>query len=372
MLNNKLNQISISGYKSIKKLDLELAPINVLIGANGSGKSNFLSFFKLLRWMIQSPGKLKIFVGRSGGASSLLFQGPKQTTQLEAELCYETESGKNDYAFTLGYAPSKDEFIFLEEKYRFSRNTFDSYADWKRLESGHKEAELLAEVALGDPTARTIQKLIQRTAVHQFHDTSETARIRQKWDKDDNRYLREDGANLAPFLLRLKENEPLYYKRIVDAITVVAPFFGDFELEPLYNSVLLQWTEKDSDFLFSSHQASDGMLRAMALITLLLQPPKQLPDVLILDEPELGLHPYVINIIGGLIQSVSHHTQVILATQSTLLVNCFEPEDVIVVERRNRQSYFSRLNPLEFQEWLEEYSLSELWEKNVLGGKPSR
>lgn len=370
MPKNNLRKISIAGYKSIKNLELELAPINVFIGANGSGKSNFLSFFQMLQAMMQAPGKLKVFVGRSGGASSLLFESPKHSPQIAAELSYQTESGQQDYAFTLGYAPGKDDFIFLEEKYRSFSSTVNENANWHYLEEGHKEAELLEEAARGNPTAKTFKRLLKSCFVYHFHDTSETARIRQKWDKDDNRYLHEDGANLAPFLLRLKNHEPLYYKRIVETITLVVPFFGDFELEPLYNSVLLQWTEKESDCLFSSHQASDGMLRAIALITLLLQPPEQLPDILILDEPELGLHPYAIDIIGDLINSVSHHTQVILATQSTLLINYFDPENIIVVERRNRQSYFARLTPSEFQEWLTEYSLSELWEKNVIGGTP--
>ena len=135
-------------------------------------------------------------------------------------------------------------------------------------------------------------------------------------------------------------------------------FFADFVLEPINNKVILQWRERNTDLVFSSHQASDGTLRTMALIALLLQPQNQLPDVLILDEPELGLHPYAINIIGGLINSVSIHSQVIVATQSTLLIDCFEPKDIIVAERKGRQSYFSRLDCSNLEDWLEEYSLS--------------
>ncbi|MFN7354681.1 MAG: AAA family ATPase, partial [Pseudanabaena sp.] len=152
----------------------------------------------------------------------------------------------------------------------------------------------------------------------------------------------------------------------------IVPFFADFMFAPMRNTVLLQWQEIGSDLVFSPHQASDGTLRAMALVTLLLQPPDSLPNILILDEPELGLHPYAINIIGGLINSVSNRCQVILATQSPLLVDCFEPEDIIVVERNDRESYFKRLDSSSLTDWLEEYSLSELWNKNVIGGRPSR
>lgn len=366
-----LQKIKIQGYKSIRDMELELAPINILIGANGSGKSNLISFFKLLRWMLQTPGQLQVFVGKSGGANALLFDGASVTPQMEAELHFQTEAGRNDYFFKLFHAAS-DTFIFAEEKYRFSRTTFNGLADWTSLDAGQREAKIIDNANSSNSTAKTIFKLMQSCAVYQFHNTSETARIRQRWNIDDNRYLREDGANLAPFLLRLKETEPIYYRRIVDTLNLIAPFFADFVLEPVSNAVILQWRERGTDLIFSSAQASDGTLRTMALVTLLLQPQRDLPDVLILDEPELGLHPYAINIIGGLINSVSLYSQVILATQSTLLIDLFTPEDIIVVERKNRQSYFYRQETETLEDWLEEYSLSELWNKNIIGGRPSR
>jgi len=365
-----LTNLKIKGYKSIRDIELELAPRNILIGANGVGKSNLISFFKLLRWMLQTPGQLQVFLGKSGGANALLFDGASVTPQMESELLFETDAGRNDYFFKLFHAAS-DTFIFAEEKYRFSRTTFNGLADWISLDAGQREAKLIDSANSGNSTAKTIFKLMQSCAVYQFHNTSETARIRQRWNIDDNRYLREDGANLAPFLLRLKETEPIYYKIIVDTLNQIAPFFADFVLEPVNNAVILQWRERGTDLTFSADQASDGTLRTMALVTLLLQPQHDLPDVLILDEPELGLHPYAINIIGGLINSISLHSQVILATQSTLLIDCFEPEDIIVVERKNRQSYFYRQKTETLENWLEEYSLSELWNKNIIGGRPS-
>ncbi|MCF3608104.1 AAA family ATPase [Planktothrix agardhii 1033] len=368
-----LKKIKIKGYKSIQSLELELNKINILIGANGAGKSNLISFFKLLSWMIQSQGKLQFFIGQSGGANSLLFDGVAITPQLEAELNFKTDSGQNDYYFRLFHAAS-DTLIFGEEKYRFSSSRFRSVADWISLDSGHKEAKIIdlfnQGINQGNSTARILVPLLQNCKVYQFHNTSDTARIRQRWGIEDNRYLREDGANLASVLLRLKETEPKHYRIIVDTLTQITPFFDDFVLEPVVDKVILQWTEKNTDIIFSSHQISDGTLRTMALVTLLLQPISDLPDVLILDEPELGLHPYAINIIAGLIQSISHEVQVILATQSTFLIDCFAPEDIIVVDRKQRASEFNRLDPEPLEDWLEEYSLSELWNKNVLGGRP--
>lgn len=367
-----LKNITIEGYKSIKKLELELTPLNILIGANGSGKSNFISFFKLLRWMMQSPGQLQTFIGMSGGANTFLFDGAAITPQFKAELSFTTESGQNDYFMRLFHAAS-DTLIFAEEKYRYSSFDIEGIASWTELDGGHRESEIVKVARLGeDKTAKTIFSLIQRCVVHQFNNTSETSRIRQRWDIEDNLYLKEDAANLAPFLFRLRENEPKSYLRIVETIRQITPFFADFVFEPVRDRVILQWKELGSDLIFSSHQASDGTLRTIALIALLLQPKHQLPDILIFDEPELGLHPYAINIIAGLMQSISQQTRIILATQSASLIDYFEPEDIIVVERHERKSLFYRKSYEELQDWLDDYSLSELWNKNVIGGRPSK
>jgi predicted ATPase len=216
-----------------------------------------------------------------------------------------------------------------------------------------------------------MRQLLRQCAVYHFHNTSETARIRQRWDKEDNHSLKEDGANLAPLLFRLRESAPKVYGRIVATIRQIAPFFADFVLEPTNGSLLLPWRERHTDMVFGSHQASDGTLRAMALIALLLQPADELPDVIILDEPELGLHPAAVETVAGLLKAVAVRRQVILATQSLALVDQFQPEDIIVVDRRDRASEFRRLTSEELREWAEDYSLGELWEKNVLGGRPS-
>jgi predicted ATPase len=229
---------------------------------------------------------------------------------------------------------------------------------------------LIDEAEGGNATARFIRGCLRRCIVYQFHNTSETARVRLGWSKDDNRYLKEDGANLAAVLLRLRDELAPYYRRIVENIRRLTPQFLDFELEPSNGKVLLQWRERDTDMVFGPHQASDGTLRIMALFTLLLQPPDSLPDVIIMDEPELGLHPYAIRTLAGLVKSVSKQTQVVLATQSANLLNCFDPEDIVVMERPERETTLRRLGEAELAEWLDRYSMAELWEKNVLGGTP--
>lgn len=370
-MRNRLQKLTLKGFKTIRTLqDFEPGPLTVLIGPNGAGKSNFISFFRLLAWTLASPGNLQVHVAELGGASVLLHDGPDVTHEIEARLTIMTGAGENQYAFRLVYAAG-DTLIYTDERYRFSRADYPGQAEWKGLDAGHRESKLVEKAGEGDQTARTILALLRKMIVYQFHNTSATARMRGKWDTEDNRWLKEDAANIAPFLYRLHNSDPKCYQRIVDTIRLVLPFFADFEFAPAYGRLLLSWREKSCDRVFNASQAADGMLRAMAIVTLLLQPEQDLPDVLILDEPELGLHPYAINVVGGLIRSVATNTQVVIATQSMPLVDCFKPEEIVVVERKERESAFHRLDASKLQEWLEDYSLSELWEKNVIGGRPS-
>lgn len=370
-MRQRLQKLTLNGFKSVRELaNFEPGPLTVLIGPNGAGKSNLISFFRLLSWTLAAPGNLQVHVGELGGASTLLHDGPAKTREIEADLSLITDAGENEYAFRLVYAAG-DSLIYADERFRFSRVGSRTLAPWTELDAGHRESKLIAKADEGDTTARTILGLLRKIIVYQFHDTSATARIRGKWDADDGRWLKEDAANLSPFLRRLRDNENRSYQRIVETIRLILPFFADFELEPEHRRLLLRWRERNSDREFNASQAADGMLRVMALVTLLLQPERDLPDVLILDEPELGLHPFALNVIGGLIRSISTETQVVVATQSMPLIDCFEPKDIVVVERNGRESEFRRLDGQALKEWLEDYSLSELWEKNVIGGRPS-
>ncbi len=379
-MRNRLRAISLRGFKTIHHLvSFEPRSLTALIGPNGAGKSNFISFFQMMNRALADESGLSNYVAGQGGASKLLYDGPATTPITGAIIELVTEDEKNyHYCFLLGYAAG-DTLFFFNEHHQHSSSDQDEPKDWAYIgvdewrpgerEHGRKSPFLLIHAEHDTPASVTRDSLRSIT-VYQFHNTSATARIRNKWRVYDNRFLKEDGGNIAPVLLRLKREDSGRYRRIVDNIHLILPFFSDFELEPDNGHVLLAWREQGSDQLFDVSQASDGMLRVIALVTLLLQPEERLPDVLILDEPELGLHPYAITVVGGLIQAVSTKIQVIVATQSMALVDCFEPEDIVVVERKGRKSIFRWLDAKALEEWLEEYSLSELWEKNVLGGRP--
>jgi predicted ATPase len=207
--------------------------------------------------------------------------------------------------------------------------------------------------------------------IFHFHDTSDTAKIKKTSNVHDNHVLREDAGNLASFLYLLQEKHPKSFKKIEMTIHSVAPFFEKFDLKPNNinpESIRLEWKEKDSDMYLNASHLSDGTLRFIALTTLLMQP--EPPSIIIIDEPELGLHPFAINKLAGLIQKVSAHSQVIISTQSVGLVDNFEPEDIIVVDRKEKQSVFERQNSENLQRWLENYTIGDLWLKNVIGGRP--
>ena len=273
-----IQKITIEGYKSIKEQTVELFPINILIGGNGIGKSNFISAFTLIHNLYER--NLQNYVLTKGGSDSLLYMGKKETDHL---------------------SPMKG-----------------------------------------------------------------------KCNMDDNVSLKNNGANIAAFLYYLKEKHPKHFTRIEKAVASVSPFFEGFCLMPnRLNEQLIQleWKQKGTvDTYFNAYQLSDGTLRFICLATLLLQP--DLPKTVIIDEPELGLHPVAVNKLAALIKKASREAQIIISTQSVNLVDNFEPEDIIVVDRKDNATVFNRLDSENLAHWLEDYSLGEIWEKNVIGGQP--
>jgi predicted ATPase len=368
-----LRRINLQGFKSIKAIDLELRPLNLLIGANGAGKSNLVSFFKMLNEMM--AGRLQQYIATSGRAQSLLHFGSKVTPQMEAKLEFEVDNGVDTYALRLFHAAG-DTLIFAEETLSFKQTGY-SWPKAVALGSGHPETRIGEQADKGDATAKVakvFRHLLNHCRVYHFHDTSPTARVRQYCYVGDNRWLMPDAGNLAALLYRLQnENDGSAYYPIITTIRLIAPFFDDFDLVPTgpnQRDIILNWREKASDQVFGPHQLSDGTLRAMCLITLLMQPEAQLPYLIIVDEPELGLHPYALNVVASLFKKASHHVQVLVSTQSISFLDNFDPEDVIVVNRDGTQSQFTRPDPTALEAWLEDYSLGEVWEKNVIGGGP--
>ena len=223
---------------------------------------------------------------------------------------------------------------------------------------------------INQTTARVIVNLLRDCAVYQFHDTSDSSKLKNKWDVSENNQLRSHGGNLAAVLYRLEQQDLRRYELICKQINRVLPGFDRFAIEVDYGRVMLRWKSKWSDKTFGAHITSDGSLRFFALATLLNLPPQMLPDVIFLDEPELGLHPSAISLLGGMIKSLSVQKQVIVATQSPLLVDSFDLDQIFVLDLMEGETKVSRPDEEGLKHWLEEYSTGEMWQKNVLGGRP--
>lgn len=366
---NQLDSMTIKGFKSIRSLEnLRLYNLNILLGANGAGKSSFVSYFRMLSEMVEL--RLQKWTALQGSADRIVSFGVKETSRIHSFVRF----GLNGYQFDL--EPTVDGgFVFASEKLYFNGPYYGE--KWISLGSGHQEAKLKEKFASSSKNSEAdyCYSSISSWKIFHFHDTSDTAGVKRVGDVQDYTYLRPDASNLAAFLYWMKGETPEVYEQIRKTVQLAIPFFDDFVLRPqtLKNGdeqIRLLWRQKDSDYTLWPSQLSDGSIRFICLVTALLQPDP--PSTIIIDEPELGLHPYAITLLGSLLRASSSRMQVIISTQSVPLVNEFSIDDLIIVERHQGDSVFRRLDETEFQEWMQSYSVGELWEKNILGGRPSK
>ncbi len=365
----ELDTITIKGFKSIASIEkLKLGAINVVIGPNGSGKSNFIGVFAFLHAIRE--GHLQEYVIKAGGAEKVLHFGSKVSKRIHLHISF--CEGVNQYELDL-MPTAADELVPQTEYVAFWNK--DKYPDGPNQQSVSrvgKEAGISAPK--GQPVAAYVRKHLDSWRLYHVHDTSTSSPMKKTADVNDNRYLRPDGSNIAAFLYYLREKHETAYSLIRRTVQRVAPFFDDFQLEPQKlnpDKILLEWKHKGSEAYFDASTLSDGTLRFIVLTTLFLQPEKYRPSVILVDEPELGLHPYAITMLASLIKQASVKTQVIISTQSPFLLDHFQPEDVLVADRVDGGTQFTRLESAKLSGWLEDYSLGQLWEKNEFGGRPT-
>ena len=358
MPSNALDYVTIQGFKSIASIEkLPLRPINIVIGANGSGKSNFIGVFEFLHEIRE--GRLRNYVTEAGGADKVLHFGSKITREIYFDVSFAEGQWK------LKLRPAADDLLY-------------EYEEEARLGERPREPDYVAktddEVARWDEARKRVLDRLLRWRIYHFTDTSSSSPMRKTAKVDDNRFLQPDGANLAAFLYLMREKHRDSYRLIIRTVQLAAPFFEDFRLDPTELNpeyIKLEWRHKKSDQIFGASSLSDGTLRFIALATLFLQPEQYRPSLILVDEPELGLHPYALGLLASLIRQASVTTQVIVSTQSSTLLDHFDPEDVLVADRVDGGTTLTRLESDRLKKWLEDYSLGQLWEKNELGGAPT-
>jgi predicted ATPase len=353
-----MDYIEINGYKSIKTARIELGSINILIGSNGSGKSNLISFFEFLNNLYNR--RLTEYVASKGGEEKLLHKGSSNTNEISFTI--EFQNGQNGYSATLQKA---DEGFIFSHEYLIYRG--DQGRD---IASFSTEAKIKTT---DNYRAKYVIGYLNSFRKYHFHDTGRNSSFNKvSHIQNDSYFLYEKGDNLAAFLYNIMQKNKLVYNRIVNTIQSIAPFFSDFYFQPNQEGYIrLQWQDKYSSTIYGVTDLSDGTIRFIALTTLFLQP--NLPTSIIIDEPELGLHPFAISKLAGMMQSIAARgVQVIAATQSSDLINHFEPHDIITVDQIGGESVFNRLNADDLSAWLDEYSVGDLWQRNIVqGGQPN-
>ena len=348
-----ISSLHLNNYKSIQEVDISFGQCNIFIGANGAGKSNLLSVFDLIQCF--TSHLQPVYITRTGGPDAYLRYGRKTSRSLSGTL----HIADIPYHFSLE-ASEDDAMYFTEE------TIMNPEGNACLSRAGHKESLLFSES--GRVPKPFLDEVSQWRTFH-LNDTGGSSPIIRKQPIADTMYLRKDGSNVASFLYMLKERYPTNYRHIIRTVQRIAPSFSDFSFRLVGDLVEMLWLEKFSDIPLRLHLLSDGILRFICMATLLLQPKDIMPKTIIIDEPELGLHPFALNILAGLVRSVSADRQLIISTQSPEFLNAFSPEDIIVTDKNDGETTYKRLNPSALKIWIEKYALSELWLMNYLEGE---
>jgi predicted ATPase len=388
-----IRNIKLSNFRSFRDLDLALGNLNVLIGRNGSGKSNFLSLFDLLGKAAR--GNLNGFIRQQVGTfddlrhyhtvnNDIIFWEIEFSSEHHGALYYRAELGARAPA---GYT------VLLE---RLERSPNEGYENrYKFLEVYNGRVKILKTYARGDQEeqAATFENATQELILPQllnetrypaqveahrylrdlhvfqgFGDSElETVRGAQLLDVVDPLRLNPDGSNLISVLNALMQDARYddVLAQLYDVLRTVFPDFKQFDLPTAGGGrATLAYRSQDLRRSISAHLMSDGQLRFLGLLMLLMLPNP--PGLIAIDEPEIGMHPKMIDVFAEILREAAERTQVIVATHSPQLLDRLPPESMLIVEREEGASTITRLNVDEVSPWLDDYAPGYLWTNTTL------
>lgn len=378
MANVKIERIKIHGFKSLKEIDFEMRPLNVLIGPNNGGKTNFLEFLEFLSEAAHE--ELQDAIARRGGFFSLLYAGygDSKKAEISCEVDFLILSEKVSYKVALSpdFLATKVMGEWFQGQNLWGKRTFitprqallkellEEPEQKKRLKNG----ELIIAQDPKESHEYLLRNYLRSLAIYEF-STAKNSPLRREQSLKAGIRISPDGDNLASVLHNMKERGEYRdaYNEIIKTLRVAFPTFKDlhFPCEVSEGKIALRW-EGEFKRDFSSAVLSDGVLKFLCLTTLLLSPDP--PDLICIDEPEIGLHPQLISLVAELLIAASERIQLIVATHSPQLIERLRPEDV-VVEKKDGATELRRLPPEELKSWLKDFTLSELWLTGVTGGR---
>ena len=395
--NMLIRRLKISGMLSFgpQGIDLPMEPLNVLIGPNGSGKSNFIEALALLQ---AAPRDLSAPVRRPSGISEWLWKGDDAPGAGVVDALVSYPNGTMPLRHVLEIGQQGERFEVRDERienesptagqtepyfyYRFQRgdpviNDFIDELGGPRKErklrrsTVHPEGSILSQRDDPDlyPELAWLQEQYRQISLYRNWELGPAARLRQPPRADEpSTFLTERGENLALVLSKLRGDSR---QEFLKSLQQIYDGIVDFQVEVGGGGAELFVVERGAgERYIPASRLSDGTLRYMMLAAILLDPNP--PPLVVIEEPELGLHPGVILGIGEMLIQASERTQLVVTTHSRVLIDALHdyPTSVVVCDKYDGESDFERLDTKWLQKWLEKYSLGKLWSAGDLGGNP--
>ena len=373
----RFGRLSIRGFRRLLDVSLELRPLTVLIGANGCGKTSVLDVLNLLSNSAQ--GRLGPAVSEMAGLGSVLTYD--RAPELKLGLSFNSSVGEM-LGYHLVLEPRGLGFAIREEsmgspiepsQIAASDARVDFYdVRGELVESGSRRGLLetaLSQVPKSLHGPEEFRETLAGSTFYQGISVGVRSPVRLPQQLGPAQLPGRDGEDLVSCLYSMRESHPERFEAVEDTLRVAFPRFKRLEFPPVAaGTVGLGWRDNDSTKTFYAHQLSPGTLRFLWLTALLQSP--GLPALILLDEPEVSLHPEMVSLMVDQFREASFRSQLVIATQSDSLIRFLEPKEVVVCDSdEGAMTTLTRADELDLEEWLKEYSLDELWRNGRLGAR---
>lgn len=375
----RFGELSISGFRRLHHVRLTLRPLSVIIGANGSGKTSVLDVLSLLA--SSADGKLSSSLSELSGLASLLTHD--RADELRLRISMEVASGPalryslflraQGLAYVIREESLLDplaeltHIIATEGKVRYhdpqKGDGIDPSWPHNNLETA------LAQAPKMFPEPEEFRRRLASSTFYHVLNVDPRSSVRLPQSLVPASLPGRNGEDLVSCLFYLRETDRSRFEVIEDSLRAAFPGFERLDFPPVAAGTLsLAWRDRAFSKPLYAHQLSGGTLRFLWLTTLLQSP--GLTALTLLDEPEVSLHPELMSHLADQLREASRRTQIVVATQSDTLIRFLEPSEVVVADvTDDGMTTLTRADQLDLGEWLQDYSMDELWRNGRLGAR---